>query len=120
MQWVDPLGLAGCALGQNMPDRVIPAAKKLGVGYLKVSPSKWTWRKNHKFLTENMNNAKQGKGRIYDIGGQRGRYQGSKAIYTREKAVLTENGFERINTGRWITVGNGKKFRLYEWVYKGT
>ena len=119
MQWVDPLGLAGCVLGQNMHERVIPVARKLGTGYLKVSPSKWTWRKNEKFLTDNMNDAKAGRGRIYDIGGQRGRYQGPNAIYTREKVVLENNGFERVYTGKQVTADNGRKFRLYEWKYTG-
>jgi len=120
MQWVDPMGLAGCMLGQNMPDRVTPAAKKMGVGWLKASPSrKWTWRRNENFLNKNMNDSKLGKGHIYDIGGERGRYQGPKAIYSQEKVTLENNGFERVNTGKQITVDNGKKFRLYEWIYTG-
>jgi hypothetical protein len=49
--WVDPLGLActkpknSIVLGQNMDERVIPAAKKLKAGWLDVSPSDWTWEK---------------------------------------------------------------------------
>jgi hypothetical protein len=51
-------------------------------------------------------------------GGQRGRYQGPNAIYSKEKAVLRSNGYERVSTGKWVTAENGKKFRLYEWVKK--
>jgi RHS repeat-associated protein len=122
--WIDPLGLActkpksSIVLGQNMDDRVIPTAKKLNSGWLDVSPKDWTWEKNVDFLDENIAKANSGTGRIFDIGGQRGRYQGPNAIYSKEKAVLRSNGYERVSTGKWVTAENGKKFRLYEWVKK--
>jgi hypothetical protein len=106
-------------LGQNMPDRVIPAAEAIGSKWLDVPGPDWTWAKNRRFLYENVNKVIQGKGRIFDIGGQRGRYQGPNAIYTKEKVYLKKHGLVRVNTGKWIQGINGRKFRLYEWVASG-
>jgi hypothetical protein len=102
-----------CVLGQNMKERVKPAAKALRVDWLKTP---WSWTKNTDFLQKQMELVRKGKGKIFDIGGQRGRYQGPQAIYSREKELLKENGFTRVFTGKWITGTNGKKFRLYEWI----
>ncbi len=99
-----------------MEERVIPAAKKINADWLDVPPKEWDWDKNVKFLDENISRVESGKGRIFDIGGERGRYQGPNAIYTREKEYMMNNGFQRTFTGKWITAENGKKFRLYEWI----
>ncbi|MEX1366623.1 MAG: RHS repeat-associated core domain-containing protein [Nannocystaceae bacterium] len=129
--WIDPLGLTArrdyanngarandIVLGQNMPERVIPAAERLDAGWLKLDPADWTWEKNRQFLWRAIRRVRAEKGQIFDIGGQRGRYQGPKAIYSREKALLERNDFERRPTGRWIMGTNGRKFRVYEWIEK--
>ncbi|MCP4602426.1 MAG: hypothetical protein GY847_18240, partial [Proteobacteria bacterium] len=79
-------GKSAIVLGQNMDIRVTPAAKAIrGSKWLDVPASDWSWAKNRQFLYRNIKKVKEGKGRILDIGGERGRYQGPKAIYTREK-----------------------------------
>jgi hypothetical protein len=105
-------------LGQNMPKRVIPAAEKLNAGWFDIAESEWTWEENLKFLIENIRKVKKGKGRIFDVGWQKGRYHGPHAIYIREKQVLLKAGLKRVFTGKWITTSDGKRFRLYEWVLK--
>jgi RHS repeat-associated protein len=105
-------------LGQNMPKRVIPAAEKLNAGWFDIAESEWTWKENLKFLMENIRKVKKSKGRIFDVGWQKGRYHGPYAVYTREKQVLLKAGLKRVFTGKWITTSNGKRFRLYEWVPK--
>jgi RHS repeat-associated protein len=118
--WFDPLGLAGCAkaivLGQNMPDRVIPAARKLKAGWLKGGKKNWSWEKNRRFIRSNIAKVKAGTGQILDIGFEKTRRHGAKAIYSRETAMLKRAGLKRVDTGQRIVTSNGKTFRVYEWV----
>jgi RHS repeat-associated protein len=118
--WFDPLGLAGCkgaiVLGQNMPDRVRPAATALGAGWLKGGKKGWSWEKNRKFINRNVQKVKAGTGRILDIGFERGRYHGSNAIYSKETAVLKRAGLHRVDTGQRIIASNGRIFRVHEWL----
>lgn len=105
-------------LGQNMDDRIIPVSKRLGAKWLDLSDKEWTWPKNERFLKDSIEQVGQGNAHIYDIGYQRGRYHGPQSIYIRECDYLRENGFERVSTGRWVSDGDGKNYRLYEWVKK--
>ena len=114
-------GKSAIVLGQNMDIRVMPAAKAIKGGkWLDIPQSDWSWTKNRQFLYRNIKKVKEGRGRILDIGGERGRYQGPKAIYTREKRYLERQGLRRVFTGKWIVSSNGKKFRLHEWIYTGS
>lgn len=54
-----------------------------------------TFCSNVAFLKKNIGKVKQGIGRIFDIGWQKGRNHGEYASYTRETKLLEEAGLKR-------------------------
>ena len=76
----------------------------------------WSWEKNRRFIRNNIAKVKAGTGRILDIGFEKTRYHGPKAIHSRETAMLKRAGLKRVDTGERILTSNGKTFRVYEWL----
>ena len=76
----------------------------------------WSWEKNRRFIRSNIAKVKAGTGQILDIGFEKTRRHGAKAIYSRETAMLKRAGLKRVDTGQRIVTSNGKTFRVYEWV----
>jgi len=119
MQWVDPLGLAGCpkkpiVLGETMPKRVLPVARKLGAHTFKPrSNNPARWKVNQKrWIKDQMNSGRD----MYDIGTDRLRPTRSD-YYKIERTELKKAGYERVYQRR-IKVdvdGSEKEFRLYKW-----
>ena len=77
-------------IGENMPQRVIPFAKKIGASYFKArgTNSKYFMRNNRQWIRRQMRQGKE----IFDIGIERGRAIRSP-YYRMEKEMLKKYNY---------------------------
>ncbi len=105
-------------LGETMPTRVNPVAKKIGAGTFKPrSSNRDRWKPNQRrWIRRQIRDRRQ----FFDIGTDRLKTRRSP-YYAIEKEELINAGYKR-EFRRWVSTnvdGERKKFRLYEWVKAG-